>query len=275
MGREDPVERWRAEVDAELERIVPDRSVTAEAARYVLLAPGHRWRPLLTLALAEAFDNPYPVTRLACASECIHAASIVQDDKPCMDDARLRRGRPTCHVEYGEAVADLAKIRLVIAAYEVVTRHAPDAHRKRLLTECSRVGVKMLEGQESDLRGDLLTEKDVLGMYVGKSGELLALAALFGLFHLLEAQWPVARIRRFGHELGIAYQIADDIQDAVLTAEQIGKDVGQDGGKAGIVNRRGVASARRKAQEYKARALGFVSGKPDVQRLLDRMVRIN
>jgi geranylgeranyl diphosphate synthase type II len=109
------VDEKRAAVNAALEKIIPDRNITGAASRYVLLAPGHRWRPLLTMTLAEAFDNPYPVAQLACASECIHAASIIQDDKPCMDDARLRRGRPTCHVEFGEDIADLAKIRLIIA----------------------------------------------------------------------------------------------------------------------------------------------------------------
>ena len=272
---EGSVEETKAEVNAALEKIIPDRNLTGEAARYVLLAPGHRWRPLLTMTLAEAFDNPYPVTQLACASECIHAASIIQDDKPCMDDARLRRGRPTCHVEYGEDIADLAKIRLIIAAYETVTQHAPDGHRKMLLTESNRVGVKMLDGQESDLRKGLPTEEDILGMYVGKSGELIAFAAISGLFHLSDAQWPIARIYRFGYELGTAYQIADDIQDAVLTADQIGKDVGQDGGKPSIVNLTDIASARQKAQGYKANALCFVSGKPDVEQLLDRMVQIN
>jgi geranylgeranyl pyrophosphate synthase len=112
-------------------------------------------------------------------------------------------------------------------------------------------------------------------MYVGKSGELIALAAISGLFHLSDTLWPSDRIYRFGYALGTAYQIADDIQDSVLTADQIGKDVGQDGGKPSIVNLTDVATARQKAQAYKAKALSFVSGKPDVERLLDRMVQIN
>ena len=265
----------RAQVNAALEAILPEQSLTSEAARYVLLAPGHRWRPLLTKALADAFENPYPVTELACASECIHAASIIQDDKPCMDDAQVRRGRPTCHVQFGEDIADLAKIRLIIAAYETITKHAPAAFLKLLLTESNRVGVRMLNGQESDLRKDLPYEQDILEMYVGKSGELIAFAAIAGLFHLSDTQWPIARIYRFGHELGTAYQISDDLQDAVLTADEIGKDVGQDVGKPSIVNLTDVATARRKAREHKKRAMSFVAGKASVEQLLDAMVQIN
>ena len=133
----------------------------------------------------------------------------------------------------------------------------------------------MLNGQESDLHQDLSDEQEILDMYVGKSGELIALAAIAGLFHLSDTQWPLARIYRFGHELGTAYQIADDLQDAVLTADQIGKDVGQDVGKPGIVNLTDIATARCKAREHKMKAMSFVAGKANIEQLLDAMVQIN
>ena len=274
-GHRDDLLDLRTGINAALYELIPDQNLTGEAARYVLLAPGHRWRPLLTATLAQSYANPYPVTELACASECIHAASIIQDDKPCMDNAQLRRGRPTCHVKFGEDIADLAKIRLIVAAYQTVTGHAPQAYLKLLLQEANRVGVAMLNGQESDLRKELASEDAIITMYTAKSGELIALAAIAGLFHLTDGQWPIARIYRFGYELGTAYQIADVIQDAVLSAEQIGKDVGQDAGKPSIVNLTDVGTARRKAREHKERATSFVAGKPQVKLLLDEMVRIN
>ena len=263
----------REEVNKALETIIPKGNKAEEAARYMLLAPGHRWRPILTLALSEEFNIPYPDSNeLACASECMHAASMILDDLPCMDNAKLRRGKPTCHIKYGENIANLAAIRLVNAGWHIISKYSPEKYRTILLNEGNRVGERMIAGQVSDLTFSPKIETDILKMYSAKSGDLFAFSILAGIFFI---DWPIEKIYEFGRNLGIAYQIADDLQDVLLDIGQVGKDVNQDTDKTTLINFLGIDGAREVAEKHKAKALVLVKGRTLVENLLNEIVIIN
>ena len=261
------------EINKALETIIPNGNKAEEAARYVLLAPGHRWRPLLTLALSDSFKNPYPNSEmLACASECMHAASMILDDLPCMDNAKLRRGKPTCHIKYGENIAILAAIRLVNASWHIISKFCPEKYRTLLLHEGNRVSERMISGQVADLTFSPKNETDVLKMYAAKNGDLFAFSILAGTYFI---GWPLKKIYEFGSNLGIAHQIADDLQDVLLDVDQVGKDVKQDMNKKTLINFLGIDGTRKIAETYKAKAKTLIKGRIPAEYLLNEIVVIN
>jgi geranylgeranyl diphosphate synthase type II len=250
-------------IDRRLDELVPDGDGDADAPaslrdamRHVLLAPGKRLRPLLALAsTAELGADPAVALDAACALEMIHAASLALDDLPCMDDARLRRGRPTLHVAYGEDVAILASIALLSRAFSVVAGQRTLAPRVRAglaatLAEC--VGSEGLAGgQFDDLRGAAQRTGDsAQRCNLRKTGALFAAAIEVGT---QIAQAPAARrarLREFALHLGCAFQIRDDVLDATRTSAEVGKDTGRDAGKCTVVALLGVEQAHRELRAH-------------------------
>jgi geranylgeranyl diphosphate synthase, type II len=247
------VEALRLHVDRRLAELIPtpaeEPGRLGEAAHYALLAPGKRFRPLLTLLTAEAFGSPIArALDVACAMEMVHAASLVLDDLPSMDDARLRRGRPTTHRVYGEADAILASVGLLTRAFGVIAAAdcLPADHRCELVMSLAEaVGFHgLVAGQALDLaernRPRTVAELDALNHR--KTGVLMMASAEAGA--LIGGADPAARreLGEFARRIGLAFQIRDDLID-VDGGDHVGKDIGKDAGMTTVVSALGPRAA--------------------------------
>jgi geranylgeranyl diphosphate synthase, type II len=230
----------------------PGTARLEEAMRYSLLAGGKRIRPVLALATAEALDRPpADVLPLAAAIEMIHTYSLIHDDLPAMDDDELRRGKPTCHVAYGEDVAILAGDGLFAEALRLALREqrGEPANLLAALTELVQAaGVHgMVGGQYLDVSGEPV---ELRHLHELKTGALIA--ASVGSVLSLEGMSGPATIpfRRFAAELGVVFQIVDDILDVTGDEAEIGKPRGSDErhGKATYVSVHGLERARELAK---------------------------
>jgi geranylgeranyl diphosphate synthase, type II len=230
--------------------------------RYSLLAGGKRIRPVLTLAGARALGaDPADVLPTAAAIELVHTYSLIHDDLPAMDDDDLRRGRPTCHIAFGENVAILAGDGLMAEAYRLILERQAGEPARLLaaLRELSdAIGVDgMVGGQYVDVAGDPDLDGDSLrGMHAMKTGKLIA--AAIGVAPLLLGAPDGARIAlaRFASEVGLLYQIVDDILDVTGSEEEMGKASGTDErlGKRTYVSVFGLERARELASRSHAGA---------------------
>ncbi len=239
----------------------PDRLV--EAIRYAALSPGKRLRPFLACKCASLFGMTEDDTLdIAAAIECVHAFSLVHDDLPAMDDDDLRRGRPTTHVVYGEALAILAGDALLSLAFELVALHAPDAQRTSAITlELARaVGAGgMIGGQADDIQaeGSPAGREVVERIHRRKTARLLGAACKIGAIQANANDEALLAVERYGTELGLAFQITDDLLDLTASAEHLGKDVGKDqsAGKQTFPACVGVDESRRIAANHVQRAV--------------------
>ena len=300
------LEARRREVDAALERHLPGPpecpARVGEAMRYSLFAGGKRLRPTLTLAAAEAIalangaDVEYGRTialPAACALEMIHTYSLVHDDLPAMDNDTLRRGRPTSHVVFGEGLAILAGDGLLTEAFALLAREPADggdasiAARKlrtlRIVADaagaCGMVGGQALDlaaaGSGAALDGDGLR-----AMHARKTGALIRASASAGAVMAGAGDAHLAAIERFAAELGLAFQIVDDILDVEGASEDLGKTAGKDAaaGKPTYPALYGLEASRVMAAECIERALASLqepaaSGLPPVGGQLPAIAR--
>jgi geranylgeranyl diphosphate synthase type II len=255
-------EHLREEVDRYLEGMrFSQEPITAgleEAMRYSLLAGGKRIRPVLSLATARAVGLPQQdALPLAGAIELIHTYSLIHDDLPAMDDDELRRGQPTCHVKFGEDVAILAGDGLYAEAFHHLLTHqrAPAELVLQAAAElASATGVSgMVGGQYADVRARLPEGPGPLRrLHELKTGRLIAASVLCVLLLTGEAGDSRAQpFRRFAAELGVLFQIIDDILDVTGTDDELGKPHGSDErhGKRTYVSEHGIAGARELAAE--------------------------
>jgi geranylgeranyl diphosphate synthase, type II len=259
----------KAAVDHRLDTLLPASMVgpqrLVEAMRYSLLSPAKRARGVLACLTARQFGcDPVQAETFAGAIEMVHAASLILDDLPCMDDAELRRGRPACHRIYGEDTATLAAIALMNQAFQCVASDAGCAAgvrvdlAARLATAIGPNG--LTGGQEQDLRdaADLQTVADVEVMHLRKTGVLFGLAAEGGARIGASGDAAAQHMRAFGDKLGVAFQTYDDVLDAHSTIEIAGKDVGQDTSKVTVVTLLGVGRAKAHADSRVAEALAHL-----------------
>lgn len=228
-----------------------------DAMRYSLLGPGKRLRPQLVLLAADAcggvLDGALPA---ACAVEMIHAYSLIHDDLPAMDDDDLRRGRPTCHKVFGEALAILAGDALVALAFEVLaTKIQPPATAAHCCAELARAAgaTALVGGQAADLAGDGAGgPREVLEqIHLRKTGAMFeASLRLGGLTAKANAEQLLA-LGTYGNRLGLAFQITDDLIDVAGSQTTAGKRVGKDNrqGKLTYPQLLGVAASRRLAAD--------------------------
>jgi geranylgeranyl diphosphate synthase type II len=252
----------------------PATSGLEEAMRYSLLAGGKRVRPVLTLATARSLGaEPRDYLPAACAIELIHTYSLIHDDLPAMDDDDLRRGRPTSHVRFGEDVAILAGDGLFAEAVRLFARQSgpPDRVLAALAELSGATGVDgMVGGQYVDVAGDAADAESLRALHTLKTGRLIE--ASVGVVVVLEGvpEPETIPFRRYASELGVLFQIVDDILDVTGSDERLGKPHGSDErhGKLTYVSLFGLDRARELAAESHARATAALDG---VQRGEDLM----
>jgi geranylgeranyl diphosphate synthase type II len=244
-------------VEARLGSLVFSRDLGAleEALRYSLLAGGKRIRPVLCLAAGEALGRkPEELMPAACALELVHTFSLVHDDLPALDDDDLRRGRPSAHVRFGEDVAILAGDALLAEAFRLALIYpVPDV--ARVLAEAT---LGMIGGQYLDVTTDGEPDAAALAeLHALKTGRLirasvLAATAVAGLDEAAREPWAA-----LGADIGLLFQIVDDVLDATATTEELGKTAGKDAaaGKVTYVSLHGLARAQELADEVEQRVL--------------------
>jgi farnesyl diphosphate synthase len=260
-------------VEHALEQLLPQptghHARVLEAMRYAIFAGGKRLRPYLTVAGARLFDVPENrALRAAAAIEVLHTYSLVHDDLPCMDDDDLRRGRPTTHRQFDEATAVLAGDGLLTLAFEILAdpaTHPSGEVRARLVSRLAKAagGEGMIGGQMMDIEAPdhQHGEGEVVLLQRMKTGALFEFSAEAGPILAEADPADQARLRDFARDLGLAFQIADDLIDATGGVEAAGKAVGKDAaqGKATLVSLMGVDGARREARKLAQRAADALS----------------
>jgi geranylgeranyl diphosphate synthase type II len=243
--------------------VAPQTDGLEEAMRYSLLAGGKRIRPVLTLATARAIGrDPSSVLPLAAAIELIHTYSLIHDDLPAMDDDDLRRGRPTCHVKFGEDVAILAGDGLYAEAFHHLLGKQ-EADPARLVAAARELAAAtgvdgMVGGQYLDVADVTSTPEELRRLHALKTGRLIGASVVCVLLLAGVAEEKTAAWRRYASELGVLFQIVDDILDVTGTDAALGKPSGSDErlGKRTYVSHYGLERARELAAECHAAALG-------------------
>jgi geranylgeranyl diphosphate synthase type II len=233
------IKRTQALIEKSLRASVPAATTKPatihRAMRYGLLSGGKRLRPLLCCAASEACGGTArQALPAACAVEMIHAYSLIHDDLPCMDDDKLRRGKPTSHIIFGEGMAVLAGDALLTEAFAVLAQAKPRARyvASDLVTELARAAGSrgLIAGQVADLEaeGRKPSEPALYFIHAAKTGMLLRAALKLGALSAGATKVQVNALDRFGFALGLAFQIQDDILDATQNAKKLGKTAGKD-----------------------------------------------
>ena len=260
-------EPYQQEIARALDEIVPPAgaSRTGDAMRYTLLAPSKRVRAILVM-LASDVTGGSPAARArpaACAIEAVHAASLMLDDLPSMDDAPLRRGRPTAHVAFGEAVTILAAFGLLNAAFGTLTRRYDPPLAARLAGDVAdAVGLDGLVGGQAEdvLATDAAVTFDTLErIHRRKTGALFCAAALAGGRVAGASDRDLAALTAYAKNLGLAFQIVDDLLDVTGDPAETGKAHRADARKTTFVSFSGVEGARQLAGELCDTAIAALS----------------
>ncbi len=239
------------------------QAVIYEAMKYSLFAGGKRIRPVLAMACAEIFGNEEDVMPFACAIEMIHTYSLIHDDLPCMDNDELRRGKPTNHLVYGEAMALLAGDALLNRAFETVLNHSavvPAVTLEGLKIIADAAGTEgMIGGQVIDINseGKEIDSITLMTMHLHKTGALIMAAAKVGTLVGGGTKEDVLKMEEFARYLGIAFQIKDDILDVEGTEELLGKHIGSDAAnkKTTFVTLYGIEQAKKMLEDYTKKAV--------------------
>lgn len=250
----DAAERVNVALDALLPREQGSEARLMAAMRYSALDGGKRLRPFFTMEAGRLFDaDEGHLLRAACAIECVHTYSLIHDDLPCMDDDDLRRGRPTLHRAYDEATAVLAGDALLTFAFEILAdpaTHSDPQMRCRLIAALAKAsGAQgMVAGQSADMAGadigsDLIA---VTRMNRLKTGALINLAVEAGAMIGCASEAERTALSRYAHDVGLAFQMVDDLLDAEGVVRDTGKAVGKDRdrGKVNFVTVMGVPATR-------------------------------
>ncbi len=263
------IETIRGLIESRLSEIIPSETTWPvrlhEAQRHALLSPGKRFRPLLCVFIAQGGgirggeDLDAAITT-GCVAEMVHAASLILDDLPCMDDADLRRNQPTTHIAFDESTAILSATALLNRAFGALSRldQVPADRRIEMIDLLSyAVGSKgLIAGQMADLantdKGTSIAEIERLNTL--KTGALFDFsvdaAAILSGMHASQR----AALKDFSYHLGLAFQLLDDVKDSVMTDQQAEKSVNRDIGKATILAIAGSEASREKLNEYLSHA---------------------
>ncbi len=264
----------RRRVDEALDRSLPPETQPPEtihrAMRYSVFAGGKRIRPVLCLAAAEAISDQAPgVEQAACALELVHTYSLIHDDLPALDNDDYRRGRPTCHKQFGEAIAILAGDALLTLAFKVLASAdcADVAARLRLVEELALAAGTlggMIAGQVADLEGEGKppTAELLDRIHAAKTGALLTASVRMGAICAGAADEQLEALTRYGRHIGLAFQIVDDLLDVEQSSEALGKTAGKDVRQKKITFPAvyGLPGSHRMAEQEFAAALAALEG---------------
>jgi len=277
-------------VEQTLQRLVPPETENPatihKAMRYSLFAGGKRIRPLLAIAAANAVADASPgIESAACSLELIHTYSLIHDDLPALDNDDLRRGRPTCHKVFGDAMAILAGDALLTLAFEVLSKLETTADRRiqlvhELATASGTVG-GMIGGQVNDIEGEgkVPTVALLESIHRAKTGALLRASVRMGAIYAGADAHQLASLTRFGEHVGLAFQIVDDVLDVEQSSEQLGKTAGKDAAQKKITFPAvyGIERSREMAEQERLAAhaaLRIFDDRADrLRELADRIVR--
>jgi geranylgeranyl diphosphate synthase type II len=261
-------EEDRLAVDAALDRLLPPEdgrpSVIHRAMRYSVFAGGKRLRPILCIETARMFAaDAAPVMPVACAIEMIHTYSLIHDDLPALDNDDLRRGMPTCHKKFGEAMAILAGDALLTLAFETLAdAPVPPAQCVALIAEIAAAAGTvngMVGGQVADVEatGRAVTAELLEYIHKSKTAALIRASIVSGAMAAGASESDLARLRSFGGQIGWAFQVTDDILDVEESSEALGKTAGKDQAqqKATYPALFGLAKSHEFARELATRAL--------------------
>jgi geranylgeranyl diphosphate synthase, type II len=234
------LEQGQQRIDKALERLLPSPRQRPEsihqAMRHSVFAGGKRLRPILCMEAAQMVAGKLPegVEELGSALEMLHTYSLIHDDLPALDNDDLRRGKPTCHVAFGEAIAILAGDALQTQAYEVLSRlKCPAEARVKIIEEIAHATGTvdgMIGGQVKDLEAENHEPDAALLEYIhrSKTGALITASLVTGVIYTGGNLAEVQRLRDFGRCIGLAFQIVDDVLDVTQSSEQLGKTAGKD-----------------------------------------------
>lgn len=239
MNLKDYLAERSAAVDRALDRFLPKATAKPatihKAMRYSLFAGGKRLRPVLCLAAAEACGGELePAFPAACAVECLHTYSLIHDDLPCMDNDDFRRGRPTSHKVFGEGIAVLAGDALLTQAFEILTASegTPRYSTAALVRELAVASGsrQLIAGQVADLEGEgkKATLRELRFIHEAKTAALLTASIRLGGMSANATAGKLEALTAFGKNLGLAFQVIDDILDVTQTSEKLGKSAGKD-----------------------------------------------
>src|SRR6201996_2860352 len=256
-------------VEAVLEQVLPKphglHARVHEAMRYATFAGGKRLRPFLVLNSARLFNvDPAQAARAAAAIEVLHTYSLVHDDLPCMDDDDLRRGRPTTHIAFDEMTAVLAGDALLTFAFEILanpaTSDSGDVRAQLCLRLAEAAGSNgMIGGQMIDMQAanNAFGADEIILLQRLKTGQLFEFSCEAGAILGKAGTEHRDRLRSFARDMGLVFQITDDLLDVTSTAEKTGKAVGKDKdqGKATLVSLLGLDGAREEAEKIARRAV--------------------
>ncbi len=261
----------RSIIENRLEQLIPrctcGQDEVAEAMKYSVSNGGKRLRPVLCLEFARACGaDRYDALDFACAVEFVHTYSLIHDDLPCMDNDDMRRGKPSCHKKFGEAVALLAGDALLTYAFQIITESSLDdskiASACALLAQNSGVS-GMVGGQVIDLKYESQTPdiKQLLTVHKLKTGALIAAACLLGCIAAGADEKKIAAASAFAYNLGVAFQIKDDILDVTSSTDALGKPAGSDAqnNKTTYVTLRGVENAQKDVKKLTEAAVSKLS----------------
>ena len=261
--------RGRALIDAKLEQLLPAASqepcAVHSAIRWSVFAGGKRFRPLLLLAAGETLGaGRAELMATACALEMVHTYSLIHDDLPSMDNDDLRRGRPTCHIRFGEATAILAGDALQSLAFQTIAedKTLDDQSRLKLITELAHAAgtpAGMVAGQALDLEAETrqVSGAELEQSHSLKTGALIRAAARCGAFIANAGEAELNLVTRYAAQLGLLFQITDDLLDVTATAEALGKTPGKDArsSKATFPGIYGLEATRERARDVHQEAL--------------------
>jgi geranylgeranyl diphosphate synthase, type II len=271
---QETLEYGRSLTDAALDRLLPKETEEPvsihKAMRHSVFAGGKRLRPVLCLEAARIIAGSLPakIEELGAALEMLHTYSLIHDDLPALDNDDLRRGRPTCHKVFGEALAILAGDALQTQAYEVLARlECPAEARVRIIEEIARgTGTLngMIGGQVVDLEAERTQPTPEMLEYIhrAKTAALITASVVSGGIYAGAKHSDVGKLRAFGQSIGLAFQIVDDVLDVTQTSEQLGKTAGKDTAsqKATYPALFGVGESLRKADALVSAALSELDG---------------
>jgi geranylgeranyl diphosphate synthase type II len=270
----DTLEAGRELTDAALERLLPPATQYPvsihRAMRHSVFAGGKRLRPILCMEAGRMVDGSFPpgIEELGAALEMLHTYSLIHDDLPALDNDDLRRGRPTCHKVFGEAIAILAGDALQTQAYETLSRlRCPAEARVRIIEEIARgTGTVdgMIGGQVVDLEAEHTKPDLQMLEYIhrSKTAALITASVVSGGLYAGADGGTVEKLRSFGSSIGLAFQIVDDVLDVTQTSEQLGKTAGKDTAaeKATYPALFGIDESVKKADTLVEKALASLEG---------------